>query len=70
MDGRIEWVCDHGVGHGNHIHGCCGYGCCSRVDYPPNIERNLNPTKKDIKKRVSNYKSRKTRGTNPYEEET
>ena len=26
-DGRIEYVCEHGVGHGN-IHGCDG--CCSK----------------------------------------
>jgi hypothetical protein len=31
-DGRIEYLCEHGVGHGNHIHGCDG--CCSRKDYP------------------------------------
>ena len=35
LDGRIEWVCEHGVGHpiwwptgGTSVHGCCG--CCSR----------------------------------------
>lgn len=34
-DGRIEWVCEHGVGHtiyspnGDYIHGCDG--CCSRL---------------------------------------
>lgn len=33
-DGRMEWTCPHGVGHGNHVHGCCGSGCCSREDYP------------------------------------
>ena len=37
-DGRIEWVCEHGVGHPvGHvtkwvdwmgIHGCCGESCC------------------------------------------
>lgn len=31
-DGRIEWICAHGVGHGSHIHGCDS--CCSRKDYP------------------------------------
>jgi hypothetical protein len=31
-DGRMEWMCIHGVGHGNHVHGCDG--CCSRHDYP------------------------------------
>lgn len=33
-DGRIEYICEHGVGHGNHVHGCCGFRCCSRKDYP------------------------------------
>lgn len=35
MDGRIEWICEHGVGHtiwfpkgSNSIHGCDG--CCSK----------------------------------------
>jgi len=27
-----EYTCPHGVGHGNHIHGCDG--CCSREDFP------------------------------------
>jgi len=31
---RGEWSCPHGVGHGNHVHGCCGEGCCSRDDFP------------------------------------
>jgi len=31
-DGRMEWICEHGVGHGNHVHGCDG--CCGRDDYP------------------------------------
>jgi hypothetical protein len=31
-DGRIEYVCEHGVGHGNHVHGCDG--CCRRKDFP------------------------------------
>ena len=29
---RGEWECPHGVGHGNHIHGCDG--CCKRDDFP------------------------------------
>jgi hypothetical protein len=29
---RGEYQCPHGVGHGNHIHGCDG--CCERPDYP------------------------------------
>ena len=32
QDGRVEWICQHGVGHGNHVHGC--EGCCTRKDYP------------------------------------
>ena len=32
QDGRIEYICSHGVGHGDHIHGCDG--CCSKKDYP------------------------------------
>jgi len=31
---RGEYECPHGVGHGNHIHGCCGFRCCSRDDFP------------------------------------
>jgi len=31
-DGRVEWRCAHGCGHGNHVHGCDG--CCTRSDYP------------------------------------
>jgi hypothetical protein len=31
-DGRMEWCCEHEVGHGNHVHGCDG--CCERDDYP------------------------------------
>ena len=37
-DGRIEWVCDHGVGHtvyapfgGDFVHGCDG--CCDCDEY-------------------------------------
>ena len=33
-DGRMEWICEHGVGHGNHVHGCCHKGCCGRDDFP------------------------------------
>ena len=33
-DGRVEYICEHGVGHGNHVHGCDG--CCSREDFPLN----------------------------------
>ena len=35
-DGRIEWVCEHGVGHtvwyprnSNNVHGCDG--CCNKM---------------------------------------
>ena len=31
-DGRREWNCPHGVGHGTHVHGCDG--CCGRADFP------------------------------------
>ena len=31
-DGRDEYVCEHGIGHGNHVHGCDG--CCRRSDFP------------------------------------
>lgn len=31
---RGEYTCPCGVGHGNHVHGCCGKSCCSRPDYP------------------------------------
>lgn len=37
MDGRLEWVCEHGVGHTVYepsgkgfIHGCDG--CCDKVE--------------------------------------
>jgi hypothetical protein len=29
---RGEYQCPHGVGHGDHIHGCDG--CCQRDDFP------------------------------------
>ena len=32
---RGEYLCEHGVGPGNSIHGCDG--CCSREDYPLNF---------------------------------
>lgn len=35
---RGEYNCPHGVGHGNHIHGCDG--CCQRDDFPMN-KKNL-----------------------------
>jgi hypothetical protein len=31
-DGRTEWLCPDGIGHGPHPHGCDG--CCARDDYP------------------------------------
>jgi hypothetical protein len=46
-DGRIEYICEHGVGHGNHIHGCCVSNCCSRDDYPG---RNKKMTKWNLRK--------------------
>jgi hypothetical protein len=33
---RGECTCPHGVGHGDHIHGCCESGCCGRADFPLN----------------------------------
>lgn len=37
LDGRIEWVCEHGVGHTiwypthmDNVHTCCG--CCERLE--------------------------------------
>lgn len=33
---RGEFTCPHGVGHGNHVHGCCGFKCCQRNDFPLN----------------------------------
>ena len=33
LDGRCEWVCEHGVGHtvfGHGTHGCDG--CCSKLE--------------------------------------
>jgi len=32
QDGRVEYTCEHGVGHGLHVHGCDG--CCARPDFP------------------------------------
>lgn len=29
---RGEYDCPHGIGHGNHVHGCDG--CCRRDDFP------------------------------------
>lgn len=31
---RGEYSCPCGVGHGNHVHGCCGKHCCTRDDFP------------------------------------
>jgi len=48
LDGRLEWVCEHGVGHGNHIHGCCENHCCSREDYPgKQIKLHIGPGKRN-----------------------
>ena len=38
MDGRIEWVCENGIGHtiysrdNNYVHGC--NGACAKLKYP------------------------------------
>ncbi|KKN91250.1 hypothetical protein LCGC14_0221180 [marine sediment metagenome] len=37
-NGRMEWICPCGVGHGNHVHGCCGKECCNRDDFPGKTE--------------------------------
>ena len=35
MDGRLEWICEHGCGHtvysnnSDFVHGCCG--CCENI---------------------------------------
>lgn len=39
-DGRVEWICEHGVGHTvynpndwgeyTYVHGCCG--CCCNIE--------------------------------------
>jgi hypothetical protein len=38
LDGRIEWICEHGVGHtvwypeySDDIHGCCSGNCCGKL---------------------------------------
>lgn len=36
---RGEYTCPCGVGHGNHIHGCCGLKCCTREDFPLRVGR-------------------------------
>lgn len=38
MDGMVEWICEHGVGHGSGVHGCCPDVCCKRDDFPGKIE--------------------------------
>ena len=52
-DGRMEWTCPHGVGHGNHVHGCCQDQCCSRDDYPGKdpIFKALNREFKEVRAR-------------------
>jgi hypothetical protein len=47
-DGRNEWKCEHGVGHGNHIHGCDG--CCSRGDFPGRLTKNKQSKSKSLAK--------------------
>lgn len=35
-DGRMEWLCEHGIGHGEHSH-CCD-GCCDdNPTYPGRV---------------------------------
>lgn len=37
---KTEYVCEHGVGHDDGIHGCCHKRCCSRDDCPLNKKKN------------------------------
>lgn len=32
--GTVEWVCEHGVGHEDGVHGCCLPPCCGVTNYP------------------------------------
>ena len=38
LDGRLEWICKHGIGHtvyakkDEYVHGCDG--CCEKVNIP------------------------------------
>lgn len=34
---RDELYCEHGIGHGNHVHGCDG--CCSKKDWSEAYEK-------------------------------
>lgn len=47
-DGRLELICEHGVGHtiyspnNNFIHGCCGSECCKKfkiIRHPAEINK-------------------------------
>lgn len=51
---RGEYNCPHGVGHGNHDHGCDG--CCGRDDFPLNAA-NIEATrvKEDGSRKVIRY---------------
>jgi len=42
-----EYTCPHGVGHGNHIHGCDG--CCSRPDFPLKSAMRITGVPNDMK---------------------
>ena len=46
---RGEYNCPHGVGHGNHVHGCDG--CCQRDDFPLNKANIEETRKKEAKER-------------------
>lgn len=35
--GAGEYNCPHGIGHGNHTHGCDG--CCQRDDFPLRVKK-------------------------------
>jgi hypothetical protein len=36
---RDELYCEHGVGHGYHVHGCCGSSCCSHSSFKKAYEK-------------------------------
>lgn len=57
---RGEYSCPHGVGHGNHIHGCDG--CCQREDFPIPKE---NRSKKDRSKKGCPTKEKAARKEPP-----
>jgi len=45
---RKELYCEHGVGHGYHIHGCCG--CCSDPSFGKLYQSALRKSDKEGRK--------------------